>query len=333
MALSFWVSFLFLPFCFLVFFSKDIETFDDRHFFNLLKKGVFFIAAYGIGLFFFKLLAGFFLEIPLITANLGDFGQLESKHINRGAVFKLISTYNNGNIYGICLLMLLPLYCLMEKNHWRTGIVKISLLLTLSRTVWLGLFFHEIGYRWLTSQNKKRFFINIFISLVFFISILAALSNFFGLPWQFFTDATFGGRKGQLEFIFQTGLFSREPFSGISEIVYAGIISSFGWVGLVFFLFAMGAPLFFEVFSRSLSKIHQSIALGLLNYLFVSGSDGAILLLPTMAFYWFLLSLLFRKYFHKQSHESGICQEDALNLCQSKPASKQLNLNKPPPRC
>ena len=295
MALSFWISFLFLPVFFLCFFSKDIDTFNDALFFNLFTKGIFFIAVYGIALFFIKYLTGRFLEIPLLTMNLGDLGQLEHKHINRGGVFKLISTYNNGNLYGICLLMLLPLYCFFERKNWRIWIVKLSLFMTLSRTVWIGLFFHEICYQWLMCKNKKTFFTKAFLSVLLFMIGLIALSLSFGFSWHFFADATFGGRKSQLELISQTGLFSNEPFNGFSEIVYASMVTAFGWIGLATFLFAIVGPLLFELFSRSLSKFHQAIALGLVNYLLIAGSDGAILLLPTMAFFWFLLSLLYRK--------------------------------------
>ena len=53
---------------------------------------------------------GKFIEIPFLTVNAGDYGTLEStKHINRGGYLKLISTYNNGNVYGVATLILLPL--------------------------------------------------------------------------------------------------------------------------------------------------------------------------------------------------------------------------------
>ncbi|MBF8262520.1 MAG: hypothetical protein HW387_185 [Parachlamydiales bacterium] len=295
MAVSFWISFLFLPFMFFCLFSKDIETFNEQLFFHLFVKGIFFIAIYGIALFVIKQVTGHFLEIPLLTMNLGDLGQLETKHINRGFVFKLISTYNNGNLYGICLLMLLPLFCFLEKTRWRHWIVKMSLLLTFSRTVWIGLFFHELCYQWFINKNKKTFFLTLIVSLILIIGALAALSAFYGFDWRFFTDTNLGGRRGQLDAIFDTGFFSPEPFNGFSEIVYAGMIFTFGWAGLVAFLFAMGAPLVYQIISRHLPDSHKCIALGLINYLFISSSDGAILLLPTMAFYWFLLSLLMRK--------------------------------------
>ena len=302
--ISFWISFLFLPTAFFCLFSNDIETFNEQLFFRFFTKGIFFVALYGITLFIIKQVSGHFLEIPLLTMNLGDLGQLELKHINRGAVFKLISTYNNGNIYGICLLMLLPLYCLIEKSRWRHWIVKLSLLMTFSRTVWIGLFFHELCFQWFVSKNKKAFFLTTIFSLLVFFGALAALSGYYGFTWSFFTDATFGGRRSQLDAIFTTGFFSHEPFGGFNEIVYAGMISALGWIGFAAYIFAMGGPLIYQITSRHLSDPYKCIALGLTNYLFISASDGAILLIPTMAFYWFLLSLLIRK---------NLLQEIAMN--------------------
>jgi hypothetical protein len=292
---AFWTSFLFLPVAFFCLFAQDIETFDEELFFRLFTKGIFFIAVYGILLFILKQTSGSFLEIPFLTVNFGDFGLLDHKNINRGNVFKLISTYNNGNIYGICLLMLLPLYRLLEERQWRHWIVKLSLLLTFSRTVWIGLFFHELCVQWFFAKNKKTSLLSLAISLMVFFGALAALSLYYGFSWSFFVDATFGGRRDQLDAIAQTGFFSHAPFSGFPEIIYAGMIYAFGWVGLAAFLFGMCGPLVYQIASRRLSDPNQCIAIGLVNYLVISASDGAILLIPTMAFYWFLLSLLMRK--------------------------------------
>ena len=88
---------------------------------------VLFVSAYGIFLFFYKLGTGSFIEIPYLTVNAGDLGELEGKSIDRGGIFKLISTYNNGNVYGISILILLPLYAHLEKRLSRVLTVKASL--------------------------------------------------------------------------------------------------------------------------------------------------------------------------------------------------------------
>ncbi len=310
---SFYTTFFFLPFVFFILFSKNIETLDSNFFFKIFKKGVLWISIYGIFLFITKQVTGKFLEIPLLTVNLGDWGELEGKHIDRGVVFKLISTYNNGNIFGVCLLILLPLYCCLESSSLRKFIVKFSLFLTFSRTVWFGLLFHELCYSKISNKNLKRWLTTIFITLGTFSVCIAAIMSYYGFAINFLTDTNLGGRNHSLNSLTTIGLFSKEPFSQICEIVYAGIVISFGWLGLPLFLFGMGAPLLYQVLSRRLTFIHKSIALGLFNYLFVATSDGAILFLPTMAFYWFLLSLLHRKELSYSSESRAIQNEHHLD--------------------
>lgn len=303
LTISFWVNFLFLPLVFYLLFSEDIDTFDATFFFKIFKNGVFFIAAYGIFLFIAKQLTGKFLEIPLLTTNLGDLGELENKHINRGTVFKLISTYNNGNIFGVCLLILLPLYCLLEESPWRRSIVKLSLVFTFSRTVWFGLILHELCHPFLVTKNIGKTFFIMFTRLLAIAICLISLLSYYGFSFRFLVSSDLGGRRDTLSLLRALDLFATEPFGGISEIVYAGIAISFGWLSLPLFLIAVSAPLFYQMFSKRLGAPHQCIALGLCNYLFISCSDGALLLIPTLAFYWFFLSLLHRKDLYTKYHK------------------------------
>ena len=129
--ISFFISFIVLPMMFYLLFSESIERLDMLFFLKWVRTGVFFIAVYGIFLFFYKFLTGKFIELPFLTVNFHDLGQLEEKNINRGFVFKLISTYNNGNLYGVAVLLLLPLYQVIEKSKLKQLLVKeLSLLLT-----------------------------------------------------------------------------------------------------------------------------------------------------------------------------------------------------------
>ncbi len=79
--------------------------------------------------------------------NAADVGLLETtKDINRGGLFKLISTYNNGNVYGAAMLILLPLFDAIETRKWRKLFLRIALVLTLSRSVWIGLVMLQLVY-------------------------------------------------------------------------------------------------------------------------------------------------------------------------------------------
>lgn len=305
MTISFIICFFFLPFAFLFLFSNAIENLDLSFFIPLFKKGILFIASYGIFLFFFKQISGHFIEIPFLTTNFGDFGQLEEKHINRGIVFKLISTYNNGNIYGICLLMLLPLYCFWEKSGWKRLPLKFSLLLTLSRTVWIGLLFHEIFFAIFVDKNYRKGVATMLSGIIFSVISLLIISQYYGFSFSFFFDSELGGRSGQLSSLKESGYFSSLPFWGISEIVYAGILYSFGFLGLITFIIAMLGPVVLGILNSKPSPFRNSLYAGAINYLFISISDGAILYLPTMVFFWFLISLAARKETLRERHLSS----------------------------
>lgn len=293
--IALFISFFFTPYAFLLLFSEDIETMDLARFFRLFKKGVAFISYYGIFLFIYKQLMGKYLEIPLLTINWGDLGMLDDFKCNsRGLVSKLISTYNNGQLFGISLSMLLPLYCYLQANKWHRWAAKLAVLLTLSRTAWIGLLFHEFFYGLLVEKSKKKALWSLLFFLSLFTGAAAAFSWAYGLDLNFFLDGNFGGRRDQLTTLQEWSFFPAKPFSHIQEMVYIAILSLFGVFGLLAYLLAMAGPLV-SYFELPRSKERLAILLGLLNYLFISISDGATLYIPVLAFFWFLVSLLGRK--------------------------------------
>lgn len=270
-----------------------LDRLDLALLFEGVRLGVFAVAVYGLFLFGYKLFTGDFIEVPLLTVNLGDLGELEEKNIDRGGIFKLISTYNNGNIFGICLLMLLPLYAWLEKSTWKLGVVKLSLLFTLSRTVWAGLIAYELIQRLYVRRASLK-------SVATLITYLALMVG--GVWWAlslmdqdigFVFDAALGGRMQQFEQEFT--FLPAQPFEHIAEIVYLSMLANFGVVGLVSFLVGMSGPLilyWIGALPFRGSAYKRGLVAGLVVYLIVALSDGAILFIPVMAFYWFLVSLL-----------------------------------------
>ncbi len=298
MGASFLISFFFLPFTFFLLFSNAIETLDAQKLFELIRKGVFAVSIYGIVLFLVRQVCGTFLEIPFLTVNWGDLGELDTKHINRGGIVKLISTYNNGNIYGICILILFPLFTFLEKNRWKNWIVKLSLILTFSRTVWIGLLFSEIIFHLFVIKKAKEFIVKVVAISLFVSAFIAWFCYLLHFPWNFFFDSSLGGRSEYIEFSKYLTLFSEVAFVGITEIVYFGILKQFGLVGLTAFLLGMISPLLLlRGRTRSLKPVSQCIVCGLVTYLLMACSDGALLYIPTMAFYWFCCSLGLRREF------------------------------------
>lgn len=280
--MALFIGFFFLPWSCFFLFSSYLESLDFLKLCHLLKKGIFWLASYGIFLFFYKFFTGSFIEIPLLTTNLHDFHLLEEKHIAREGFFKLIATYNNGNLYGISLFMLLPLYRLLEKRGYRKIIVIFSLILTFSRTIWIGLFFYFL---------LRRPTIGSFFSLLLLFIPIFSLLYFANLPISFLFDADLGGRITQLEHLETLSFLPTKPFYNIAEMVYVSVLNSFGILGLFFYLLAMLTPLFTSFFLTKPSEIKKAIFQGLFLFLILSISDGALLLIPVLAFYWILSSL------------------------------------------
>lgn len=295
--ISFFVHFFIFPFMFFLLFSKSILEINFSHFLKFFKNGVLFIACYGVFLFLFVHTFRFFFTIPLLTVNVDDLGILETtKCILRGDFFKLISTYNNGNIYGICILILLPLYDYLEEKTWKRSIVKLSLILTLSRTVWLGLLIVELfNIFYVRNPNSRRGVVLKALSFAILLSliVIAIKKDFF-----FIFDSSLGGRASAFSELEQFYWIGKVPFQGFSEIVYLSAYKNFGIFGLLAFLGGMTSPLWSYYLHRlrygipESSIFQKTLIAGLSTYLILSCSDGAILFIPVMAFYWFLSALL-----------------------------------------
>jgi hypothetical protein len=290
-ALSFAVNLFILPWLFFGLFSSAIERLDHAYFIRFLKMGILFIAAYGILVFFARIITGKLFLIPFLAANLQDADTIEAtKCIVRGDWLKLISTYQNGIIYGVSLLILLPLYIAVEESAIKRGIVKLSLILTLTRTVWIGLFLIQFIYplftQTLTLKILRKLALQLCLSALILIWVLRGINLD---SWDFIFDANFGGRAILFEALDRWTLFGK-PFSGIPEILYLGILDNFGLVGLITFSIGITAPLGIYLMQHTRDK--TALAQGLFTYLFIACSDGALQFIPVMAFYWFTSAML-----------------------------------------
>ncbi|CAN5775997.1 hypothetical protein BH23GEM5_BH23GEM5_28900 [soil metagenome] len=294
-SISLVVTFFFLPLVFLLVLGLYLDRTDLAFVLRMVRIGIFSVAVYGIFLFVFKLQTGRFIEIPFLTVNAGDVGGLEDKYIDRGGVFKLISTYNNGNIYGVSLLILLPLYAWLERSVAKLSIVKLSLLLTLSRTVWAGLIVYEVLQRLYVRRITLRAVFVLLTSLVILaVGVWYALV-LIGVNVGFLFDRNLGGRLAQWYYLETATVLPTLPFGGIGEIVYLSVLHNFGLLGLACFLVGMSTPLllhFSGCVPLASSTYKRSLVAGLMVYLIVAGSDGAILYIPVMAIFWFVVSLL-----------------------------------------
>jgi hypothetical protein len=298
-AISTVAGLFFLPWIFLLIYPPFLRYIDAERFSRYLRFCVLAAAIWGIFLFFWHPLTGHFVEIPYLTVNIDDFGDLEyTKHINRGLFFKLISTYNNGNLYGTATLILLPLYDFLEKARWRRIVVKLALLMTLSRTVWAGLVFAELmplgilvwqqfgtfPRLYLGRASKQVFTLLLTIGLIF----AALLFNSSSLSFLF--DPTLGGRTSMFGMILNATILPSKSFFAFSEAIYGSAADRFGYAGLLAFTMIMLSPvILLFIDSSALQSGSRMAALrGLILYAFLGTSDAGFNFLPVMAFYWFV---------------------------------------------
>jgi hypothetical protein len=287
---AFYVSFCFLPLLFYIYlpyFLKKINTFYLE---NWIKKAVFIVSTYGIFLFMFKQFTGNYIEIPYVTINVADLGTLEEKYNIRGSLSKLISTYNNGNIFGVSILMLFPIFHKRNTSHIKLSIVILALLLTLSRTVWLGLLF----YFMLLYRDRVLKLIKIYALLAVALLLFGFffMNKYFqyGSLSGFLLDSNLGGRINQIRQYNGFSFFGNTAFNYIEEIVYLSIFKQLGIVGLFLFCISFFMPVYVAV---TTTKNNYFYLLGSLTYLFVCLSDGCMLYIPTLAFFYFINTMIF----------------------------------------
>ncbi len=306
-ALSFFISFFVLPWIFLGILPRSLNNLERPFIFHRFRQAIILIAVIGIVQFFLKTFTGELFNIPGLTVNLhdADFLDQNQKFNSRGILHKLTSTFQNGLIYGISLCMFFPLFNFLETSRFKKWLVKFSFLLTLSRTVWIALFLAEVfDYFFIKKVTIKSLVKLAWLSGSFCVGIYLLLA-ILNMDMGFLLDRNLGGRIGQLAVLDDIRLIGDVPFDPLKEMVYFEVLRVFGFIGLVTFIFAITSPLWAYLFflpkrdkNNEERTIRKCLFLGLLLYLIIACSDGAILYIPVMAFYWGLSSFLlssFRK--------------------------------------
>ncbi len=294
-------SLSFLPALFLWFYPPMLPLVQREVFIKWLQRCVLAAALFGIFLFFWRPLTGSWIQIPYLTVNAGDVDDFAyTKNIARGNFFKLISTYNNGNLYGAATLTVLRLFEEITPKRWQRWTVRGALFLTLSRTVWAGLLFDLILSLIASVIQQRRYFpvlrlgkaawstvILLTVAPTFFL-----LSHLIGVRQQngFLLDPTLGGRTAQFTHLGSASLFPDTASTFFfTEITYLSAVNVLGYVGSAAITLLLLSPLLLLLFDRrALQDRYRRAALkGLLTYALISTSDGAINFIPVMAFYWF----------------------------------------------
>ncbi len=295
---AFLISFFALPWIFLGFLSEVFEHLNFAKTAEYLRSAVFIVALFGLIQFILRFEWGINSHIPFLTINYGDIEIPEWEKCNdRGHIWiKLYSTFQNGNIYGVATSLLLPLFCYVEKSWWKRNLVFLAFLLTLSRTVWLGLVCCEILNHLYIRKVTKLSLMSLSLKLMACGTgayLLARKMN------REILDSSLGGRDSQLGVIWEWTLIGEQtPFEGIGEMIYPEVLKYFGFLGLITFLLGILSPLWTFFVKTPLKRqppLKRALAAGLMLYLIVAVSDGALLYIPIMAFYWIVAALLLKK--------------------------------------
>ena len=299
------ISFFIFPVIFLLLWRPWYRERLQMRTLNAVRICIYLAALFGVAMFIMRLVAGKTLEIPLLTVNLADYGQIEDKdNLRYNLIMKLVSTYNNGNVYGAATLILLPMFDFLEPNRWRKVLVRLALLLTLSRTAWIGLIVERLLVIWpslvaialrlpvISVRRIRQFAIPAAaISVILLLVILLAVS----MPGGFgmLTDTSLGGRVASLNAITAVSLFPSQSFSGFGEMVYPTALGQLGITGLIAILILFFCPLGLGFIDRTIhrSGLRQAAIRGLLLYAIIAWSDGAIEFIPVMCFYWFTMAI------------------------------------------
>lgn len=285
-AIALIVTVALIPALFLLIVAEPITVCLARHR-RIVRVLVLCVALYGIADFVARNFFNRPLDVPYLTASAEDAGKVDGKHNRRGRFIKLVSTYDNGNIYGVCLLLLAPLCWASGAKRLEKSAIGISMFLTLSRTVWVGLMVWALLWLLIYKRGKLRV---IALPLVPLAAITIGIvgTAILHVDQSFLLDSTLGGRADGLT-IYWSAAGLTQPFDVISEMTYISVLNQLGILGLLGFCLWLWTPVVLVAsrwrFVRR-SPLGRAAAISLITYIIICAVDGAFLLIPVAALYW-----------------------------------------------
>jgi len=284
--------FLAMPTIFLLLFAPFIEDISENQIGIVLKWCIRFVVIWGLMNFILYIITKQLLEIPYITVNAGDLGRIYNKNNRRGALMKLVSSYNNGNIFGVCMVMLAPVYVYFEKSRLWIVAFCAAIILTLSRTAWFGLACVFVILTMIGQVRLSRGYV--WAALAAGVAGILLILPLIGWTSDKLVDRKLGGRLHQLTDL-EISWFGA-PTVKIQEIVYAGLLQSFGVLGFLVALLALSFAVIYGLATfHRISPFRRAALAGCLCYLFAAMSDGAFIFPPVIAIYLFLNILVYRR--------------------------------------
>lgn len=225
---------------------------------------------------------GVVLGVPFLTTTGSDISMVAERHNLRGPIIKMFSTYNNGNILGINLILWGPIVSI---GAARCAVGYRSLcVLTLSRSVWAGLIAFQL-FSAIVHRSRQKVYQSILA-----VAILGAAGVFASLaigrnPVEFLLDKDLGGRVTSLQNDLE--VISSLRIGWDSESVPAAAWLAFGPIGLTLLFAAWLIP----IVTGGKSEVQITARISLAVYLLVSVVEGAFVLIPTQAVYWFVAAI------------------------------------------
>ncbi len=295
---------------------------------HALLIALWVVVLFGLASFIATNVFGIVIGVPFLTETGGDLFGFIGKDNLRIFVVKACSTYNNGNLLGMGLLIWAPLvyYGLQRRAVVLRVATQILLCFTFSRTIWTGLIASEFFYHYREGIKvilKSLLGVIVFLLLINFIVHLH-IFNYYSLEivptmphfafWvhmppatgmaagnaiSFLDDTSLGGRLPQLLAFLHAHWLPQlaTPISPLpKEMLYAQWASKYGYLVMLFFAAIYSAPLLLCKPKNTLMRVCRY---AMSTYLVVMAIDAGFVLVPVQFYYWCVMGI----YFGLSEHE------------------------------
>lgn len=279
------VSTLIVPLLSILATSLLLRVLGTAGYVNVLRWSLLIVFSFGLVSFIAFNTIQLPIGIPYLTTTGDDLSVVSERHNMRTNVVKMFSTYNNGNILGINLLLWGPIAAVGTQRSLISGVAFRSVcVLSLSRSVWAGLVALEVIGAFM-DRSLSRIYRAFFATLLLMVVVIGVSLLIGHEPMKFLFDRDLGGRMSTLQG--ELDVISQRRVGWDSESIYAGAYLAFGPVGVVMVIAIWSIPVVFG----GKSPLQQTARLACLVYLLVGAIEGAFLLVPTQAVYWSVATL------------------------------------------
>lgn len=278
------INIFIIPVCSILITTSAVNDNLER-FKKVLLVSFYIVVVYGLISFVAISFFHINFHIPYISETGGSLDVILGKNNDRGFIYKGVSTYNNGNILGICCLLWFPLIYVCTNRNKHRLMVFLLYLQTFSRTVFFAAAF-QVGIIILNNLTRKKLFI--------FLSLFAALIIYlilFKSNKSFLFDTTVGGRLSQYYDFFDPTLWYKNIITIPGEVVYTGVVMNFGLLGLLVFIVLYSSPLALQ----SDLGIQKAAKISIITYLFAMAVDGAFIFTPVQFIFWMVVGIIIGK--------------------------------------